>query len=273
MGEHMGSIDRDVAVRAFVRQTFGPAGTLRLHRAAFGADLLRAPVNVALAPVFLLVRLAALLARLVRWHKISGWLLRRKVLLETNVSRQVQGRMMSFIAGLAERDPALSASDDAVEAAVIDYVGVRNAVSEMTTTLIVLIAGLALFHAATPGVISLAGPVAEMHARSVAIENFPLGQGLGRMYYGVFPKALPVWKVVLSGALLAAAASIVTTFAGVIADPLQVLTGTHRRRILRLLHRLETSPGAGQGLAREHLAARMGDVSDMALSLWRILRG
>ncbi|WP_245758920.1 DUF6635 family protein [Tropicimonas isoalkanivorans] len=264
---------RDTAVRAFVRQTFGPLGTLRLHRAAFGLDLLRAPANVALAPVFLLTRLAALLAKVLGAKRLSAWLMRRDILLETNVSTKVRERMLAFIGELAAREPRLSASPTQIEAAVSDYVGVRNAVAEITTSLVVLAFGLAIFHSATPGVISLAGPVAEMHARTTAIESFPLGQGLGRMYYGLFPQVLPVWQVVLSGVILAAVASVVTTFAGVIADPLQVLSGTHRRRINRLLDRLATNPGAGQGLAREHVAARMGDMTDMALSLWRFLRG
>jgi hypothetical protein len=265
--------DRDSAVQAFVRQTFGPLGTLRLHRAAFGWDLLRAPANVALAPVFLLTRLAALLARGLGAKGLSAWLMRRDILLETNVSAKVRERMLAFIGDLAAGEPRLSASRADIEAAVSDYVGIRNAVAEITTSLVVLAFGLAIFHSATPGVISLAGPVAEMHARTTAIESFPLGQGLGRMYYGLFPQVLPVWQVVLSGVILAAVASVVTTFAGVIADPLQVLTGTHRRRINRLINRLATKPGAGQGLAREHVAARMGDISDMALSLWRLLRG
>ena len=37
---------REAEVRRFVRHRFGLRGTLRLHRAALGWDLLRAPVNV-----------------------------------------------------------------------------------------------------------------------------------------------------------------------------------------------------------------------------------
>ena len=74
-------------MRAFVRQRFGLRGTLRLHRAAIGADLLRAPVNVALAPVFLLVKILARVARLVRMRRVAGWLARREVFLTTAVSR------------------------------------------------------------------------------------------------------------------------------------------------------------------------------------------
>jgi hypothetical protein len=40
---------------------------------------------------------------------------------------------------------------------------------------------------------------------------------------------------------------------------------------MRLIARVQA--GAGEGLAREHVIARTGDLSDMALSLWRMLRG
>ena len=61
-------------VDAFVRAHFHLAATLKLHRAALGWDLLRAPVNVALAPVFMLVGLTGGVARLVGFHRVSAWL-------------------------------------------------------------------------------------------------------------------------------------------------------------------------------------------------------
>jgi hypothetical protein len=252
-------------VRAFVRQRFGLRGTLRLHRAAVGADLLRAPVNVVLAPVFLLVKILARVARLVRMPRVAGWLARREVFLTTAVSRAVREQVTAFVASVTD------APRDRVARAVADYAATRNAVAEIVTTLVVLLAGVVLFHAVTPGVISLAGPLAEAQAARRAAEGFWLGQGAGRLYYGVFPVHLPVWQVVLTGAGLAMAGSVVTTFAGVIADPVQVATGVHRRRLMRLIARVQA--GAGEGLAREHVIARTGDLSDMALSLWRMLRG
>ncbi len=266
-------INRNAAVRTFVRKTFGLGGALRLHRAAFGLDLLRAPANVFLAPIFLITRLVALLAMLLRFRKVAGWLLRRKILFETSVSRQVGARVTKFIVDLDAMGLGVNAPRENIERAVDDYAGVRHAVAEMTTTLLVLIGGYMVFQAATPGVISLAGPVAEMQAQASAIEQFPLGQGLGRAYYGMFPTSLAPWQVLLTGVVLATIASVVTTFAGVIADPLQVLTGTHRRRMLRLLRRLEVEQRQSSGLSGEHVAARMADITDMAVSFWRMLRG
>ena len=68
------------------------------------------------------------------------------------------------------------------------------------------------------------------------------------------------------------ASAFVTTFAGLVADPVQVATGTHRRRLERLFRRLADRAGP-EGLAREHVAARLGDIGDLAFNLIRFLRG
>jgi hypothetical protein len=73
---------------------------------------------------------------------------------------------------------------------------------------------------------------------------------------------------------LAAAASVLTTFSGLITDPVQRLLGLHQRRLRRLIDRLET---AATGVERpfgtgEHLLARLGDAADLVVSLLRQLR-
>lgn len=273
MGHLTAVTDRNAAIRAFVRSNFGLRGTLRLHRSAFGADLLRAPANVVLAPVFFFTRLLALLAGVLRCRRVSNWLLGRNILFETDMSRQVAARTIAFVADLEARGLGTFGPQNVVRRDVADYTGLRNAVGEITTTLIVVAAGYIVFRSATPGIISLAGPVAEMRAHSNAVAQFPFGQGLGRLYYGVFSSDPATWQLVATGLVLAFMASFVTTFSGVLIDPLQVIMGTHRRRLARLLHRLETKPRASTGLAREHITARLAELSDLALNAWRALRG
>lgn len=257
-------------VRAFVRRVFGLRGALRLHRSAIGFDLLRSPVNVVLAPVFLLVKLMSLLAGKMGWPKTALWLASRQIFFETQVAARVADEVRGLLDGLEARR-LLSVSPELREVAVRDYVATRSAVAEMVTTGFVLLVGVVLFQSATPGMISLAGPMAEMRAMAEAVAEFPLGSGLGRMYYRVFPVALPVWQVALTGVVLAMLGGLVTTFAGVLADPVQVVAGVHRRRLMRMIVRLERAES--EGLAREHLFARAGDLSDMALGLWRAFRG
>lgn len=264
---------RRAEVSAFVRATFGLRGTVRLHSFAFGFDLLRAPANVLLAPVFLVTQLMALTANAMRCHKASVWISRRKILFETNVSKQVAIRVLAFIGDLETKGDLIASPTETVEHEIAGYTGVRSAVSEITTTLIVIIVGVFVFQTVTPGVLSITGQVAELRAHAHAIANFPLGQGVGRLYYGVFSTDLKSWEWVATGVVLSMLASVVTTFAGVIADPLQVMTGTHRRRLCRLLNRLEIASGRSNTIAREHIMARLADLTDIALNLWRALRG
>lgn len=268
---HNEATEIDQQLRDFVRQRYGLRGTLRLHRIALGYDLLRAPANVLLAPVFLLTRLAGLAAKWAGRSKLATWFLSRNVLLQTDVARRVASDTEVLLTGLAANG-ALAAPPDKRQRAIADYAGIRSAVAEITTMLVLLTTGWLLFHAATPGLISLAGPVAELRAETQAIGRFPLGPGIGRAWFSVFPVGLSTFQVVSTGVMLAVLASLITTFAGIVADPVQWLTGMHRRRLTRLINRLARD-GSDAPLAREHLAARAGDISDLILSVVRFFRG
>lgn len=262
---------RDAEIRRFVRARFSPAGTLRLHRAALPWDLLRAPVNVSLSPLFLLVRLAARLAHLCRAPRLGDWLASRRLFLPSDLSRELEGDLRGFFAGLDRKDLAPAASEQEIAAAIEGYSDTRNAVAEITTSLIVVAAGLLLFHRATPGVFSLAGPIAHLRAQAQAIEDFALGNWVGRMWYGAFPTQFSTAELVATGLVLAIAASVVTTFAGLLADPVQLWTGIHRRRLARMLDRLDRK-ATPPALEREHLLARAGDLGDIAAWAWRSWR-
>ena len=264
---------RDPEIRRFVRARYGLRGTLALHRAALGWDLLRAPLNVALSPVFLLSRLAAAGLGACGARRAGAWLGARQVFLTSDVARRIESDLTGFVAGLKAQRLAPDAAPETIRHAIAAHAETRNAVAEITTSLLVLVSGYVLFQRATPGIISLAGPLAEFRAHGTAVQNFWLGDRLGRAWYWAFPVELSPWQVVATGAALAVGASLVTSFAGLIADPVQLATGTHRRRIARMLSRLDRAEaGPRGGLEREHLLARAGDLSDAAISLWRSLR-
>lgn len=252
-------------VDAFVRANFRLSATLRLHRAALGWDLLRAPVNVMLAPLHLLVLLCALAARGLGLRGCADWLGSRTILMRTAVAREIETRLTGDLlqgAPLTDRSRAL----------IDAYCAVRSAIAEITTSLFVLTAGFALFGTATPGIVSLAPVVSGYLGHAGAVAGFPLGAGLGSLWYGVFPVALPVWYVVATGVALAMTGAIVTTFAGVIADPVQAHLGIHRRRLVRLLAAISRIEGKPRGISPEHILARLADLTDAGLSLLRLFR-
>jgi hypothetical protein len=257
-------------VRAFVWRHFSVAGTLRLHRRALGLDLLRAPVNVALAPLFLTSRVLALVLSVTPAQGLARRLGRWQPFFRTDVGRTVEALVLREVI-LPRREEGADLTPHQ-RALLADYAGVRSAVAEFSTSLVVLGVGFALFHAMTPGVMSLAPVLTDHAARARAIAEFPLGQGLGGVWYGVFPVALPGWAVGAVAAALLVAGSLVTTFAGVVADPVQAALGIHRRRLMRLLARLDAAEDSGPGLAPEHLLARVSDLTDLGVSLARLFR-
>ncbi len=220
---------------------------------------------MALAPVFLLVRLAGGLCRLVGLARLGEWLGARRILLPTAVARAVKRLIRGDLLEGADLGPR-------GRAMIEDYASVRSAVSEITTSLIVFSTGLALFGSATPGIVSLAPKLSGVLAHSQAVAGFPLGAGLGRVWYGVFTVHVSPWVVVTTGVALAMAASVVTTFAGIVADPVQAHLGIHRRRLMRLLDRIAAVEGKASGLAPEHILARLADLTDAGLSLVRLFR-
>ncbi|MBA4490507.1 DUF6635 family protein [Paracoccus sp. S1E-3] len=264
---------RETAVNRFARARYGLRGTLALHREALGWDLLRAPLNVALSPLFLLVRLAGALLGALGAGRAGAWLAGRRIFLTSDVARRIEADLTRLTDDLTAQGVGPKAAPEVVRHEIAAYAETRNAVAEITTSALVLAAGFFLFSRATPGIISLAGPLAELRAHATAVQDFWLGESLGRAWYWAFPVTLSPWTVIATGVVLAVLASLATTFAGLIADPMQLALGTHRRRLMRMLARLDSPDAKASGRpAREHVLARMGDLFDAAISLLRVWR-
>lgn len=262
---------KDVALaKAFVAKHYSFAGSLKLHRNAIGWDLARSPANVALAPVFLLVRLAALSLRVVGPRKLSDWLISQRIYFRSAVSRTVEATIWTEVVEVREehiRQPTIRQ-----KRLIEEYTDVRNAISEIFTSVMFLCVGFFVFQAGTPGVFSLAPVVSDFAATSAASESFVFGRPLGSLWYRLFPPEVPLWYIFFIGFALATGASIVTTFAGVIADPVQAACGIHKRRIMRLLNALDQNRDDPPKLAREHIFARIADLTDAGVSLVRTFR-
>ena len=127
----------------------------------------------------------------------------------------------------------------------------------------------------TPGVATLGPALAGMLAQQVAIASFPLGAGLGGLWYGLFPAA-PSFGLVagLTGGV-ALAASALAAFAGIVADPVQRRLGLHRKRLLWLIDALERrslDPTSSALIVRDHYVARLVDLFDLLGAAYRLAR-
>lgn len=294
-------------VRPFVDAHFTVRGALRMHRAAVGWDIARAPLNLALAAPQAGVRLTGTALRRAGVRRLGNRLAVATLQARTDVARTLTWHLHAELLqlpytdgtrtfardSLAETilaDPRLTAAVHerlAVVAArggdpgwratlthaMTEYTGSRTAAAEVTTALASLSGGALALNKLTPGALSLAPALAASLAQQAAIASFPLGAGLGAWWYGMFPVAPPAALVAgLTGGMLAGAV-LLASFAGIIADPVQRRLGLHQRRLERMLDALERQlrqPGAPGFVAHDHYVARLLDLFDMVGAAYRL---
>lgn len=299
------AVESRARIDEFVLRNFTWPGTFRLHREALGLDILRAPANVLLSPILVLTRLSGWACRGLRLRRPAEWFGRRRILLRTDVSARVERAILGELLEVAlpldahTREPeALSlailqapwfhemitgrggeaeakAYADRIARAIGEYTGTRSAIAEFTTALLTLIVGGLVFQVLTPGMISMVPGIAEAVSRSSAVAGFPLGETLGGIWYGIFPASPGPWLVAATIIGLVLLGSVITAFAGVVADPVQTRLGIHRRRLLRLLDTLDAEMTGARDrpfVTREHYVVRLFDLWDAALSLLRAFR-
>ena len=299
--------ERRARVDDFVDRHFTLRGSARLHRHALGWDIARAPANLSLAAPQASLRLVALLARRAGYTAAATRLERTRLLFPTEIARRTQyllttellelpcdtgglpstrdalaetilaeealaeplGRFLAAI-GRRHADPDFRA---ALERAVAEYGGSRAAAAEITTGLLSLGAGAVALNKLTPGAVTLGPSLAALLAQQSAVASFPLGSGLGGLWYAMFPAA-PSFALLagMTGGLMLLA-STAAAFAGMVADPVQRRLGLHRRRLLALIDAMERhafDPRAPEYAVRDHYVARLIDLFDLLASAARL---
>lgn len=276
-----GRLDRYFAacrarVPSFADRHFSIAGTMRLHAVAIGLDLLRAPFNVLLVGPAFFIRLAAMACRALGLNRAAGWLARRRLFVETRLSRRIAELILVELMALeeaAEDDPKSWA--ERVESVLAEYVAARHAVAELAAGMVALIVGLATLGSITPSAISLGPTLAREYAAADAIAAFWAGPWAGSLYYSLWPTQAtwPETIAVTMGVMVVFA--LAATFMGIVTDPVQQALGLHERRLRRLIDTAERV-ARGEANARLELpdpyVARMADLFDGVNIALRMLR-
>ncbi|MGP1397996.1 MAG: DUF6635 family protein [Inquilinaceae bacterium] len=301
--------ERRRRIPAFVDRNFSFAQSVRLHRKAAGLDMIRAPANLALAVPHLLLRAAASGGRRVGAQGFSNWLDRRRVFFTSAVGRELEWRLFSEFLEMPyaqddrrfDRD-ALSEAvfsdpriDDAVRQtlaaigrhaddprfqdwltnAMTAYAGSRVAASDIANALMAASVGALAFKQLTPGMVSLGPAIAHAVAQHMAIASFPLGAGIGSLWFGALPAGVSAALVFsVTGGLMAVAA-VLTAFSGIVTDPMQRRLGLHQRRLSRLVDSLEAElkgRGDSRFVVRDHYVARVLDLLDVLKAAYAVAR-
>jgi hypothetical protein len=301
---------RRARVHPFVDRHFSLRGTASIHRAALGLDVLRAPANLLLAGPQAAMKAAGAAAGRLGATRLSRHAASRNLLLRTRVSRRIEALICTELLELPWRaasqdsqrdalaetilaDPRVTAladetllaigrqvDDPAFRARLAEamgsYAATRAAAAEITTSLLTVSSGAVALKQLTPGAVTLGPALAALIAQQSAIAAFPLGAGLGSLWYAMFPVAPAALLVAgLTGGLMVAA-SCVAAFAGLISDPVQRRLGLHARRLNRMLDALERQmldPAAPAFAVHAHYVARLLDVFDLLGSAYRLAHG
>jgi hypothetical protein len=298
--------DRRGRVRWFVDRNFSLRGSLRLHRKAVGWDIARAPFNLTMAVPQIGLLLAGKAARKLGAPKVAARLGSARLTVDTAVGRELAWRLHTDLLELPYQDgdrvspkdalaetiladgrvaaaiaPALEAigahGEDPglrqrLEDAMTEYARTRAAATEITTAMLTLSTGALAVQKLTPGALTLGPTLAAAIAQQSAVMSFPMGAALGSMWYGLFPAAPSALLVgTLTGGLFAAS-TLVSAFAGIVADPVQRRLGLHQLRLRRMLDALERQmhdPAAPGFAVHDHYVARLLDLFDAAAALVR----
>lgn len=273
--------------------------SLRRHRVSLGRDLLIVPLNI----VWSVIRIPlVLLSWLAGKLKLSGLakLLNVPAGMETRFDGEIrwliftdllqlpyqQGERVSHYDALFEeilRDEAVSAEliplleqlgkthHDAsvtasIEQALKEYGSTRTAVSELSSNLMIIAGSYAGTGSAVYGSLGASSMISSALATHVAVANFWLGPGLGALYYSVFPASVSLALLASVTAIVAIVLAIVSTFAGVITDPVQHALGLHQKRLHRVVDAVQKSlnnTADQEFVLREKYLARIFDVLDV----------
>ena len=294
-------------ITPFVDEHFSFSGARDLHRQALGRDLLRAPANLMLAiPQFLLMG-GSTLTRRAGWQRVADWMGDRRLVMVTDVARELDWLLHTELLQLPYRQGAREATRDALAEAVFAdprietanrivleaigrrsddpdfrsdlerklavYTGSRDAAAEITSAIVGTAVGAIAFKQMTPGVLSLGPAAAGAAAQSAAIAGFPLGATLGGLWYGAFPATAGVATTIAFTGALALVAAPVSAFAGLVADPVQRRLGLHQRRLGRLIDAIERDlkgDGPGRFEVRDHYVMRILDLAEALRFGWRL---
>ncbi|MEN8259619.1 MAG: DUF6635 family protein [Pseudomonadota bacterium] len=291
---------RKAKVPIFVNTYFSFSGALRLHRKALGKDLYKAPLNIIWAIPSLVIRALSWVSKKFGAEKRHRALKRVPAGFQTDVQKEVNWLIYTELLELPYvQDDKVSEKDALLETILSDqdlagiigqyltlihsksgdptfrrtltrnleeYPTSRTAAADLAGNMLTLASGYVAFHQVTPGAIAGGSAAAAAIAQQIAISNFWLGSTLGSWYYGLFPAAASTGLMVAATASIMAALAIISTFTGIVTDPLQSKLGLHQKRLIRFLDALEGELRGSEGSEfqiKDRYAARVFDILDL----------
>ncbi len=299
--------ERRDRVEPFTERHFSWKGARQLHKKAVGWDMVRTPANVLLAvPHLIVIRGSGYVASKIGANSTAAYLARIPAGVRTDVEREIEWLIYSellelpcdqgkrkylrdalfetilqhpyasnlIVAELLRIDDQAKHRDfrERLELYLFEYTNSRTAAADLCNSLLSIAAGVATFKQFTPGALAIGGSTATLIANQLAIANFVLGPALGSFYYGLFPATASMGLLAVTTGGIMVLLGLLSTFAGVVFDPLQQSIGLHDKRLFSLLDALEARLDGQDDNYTLHDAyvARVFDVLDLLKAASRI---
>lgn len=250
-------------IQPFIKKHFHYPGCWRTNKVAFGVDLLRAPINLMWAPLYLLLLCILFLAKWAgaRWagavmEKLPAGITTK---VQRNINALIQAELLDIerlhghidnhllplaqqlIGPDLDKDALRRQLDHIVDDALKQLMQSRTAAADISNTVFTAMVGALVFKKFTPGGIGVGLIGAALYVKLRAQQTFFLGSTIGGLYYSVFPPAATTQENLIAIFIVMLFLSIVATFSGLITDPLQAIFGVHRRRLTKMMGKLESS--------------------------------
>lgn len=296
----------------FIDRHFSWSGAWALNSRAFGRDVYRAPLNVALLLPLMGKRAAAAGLEKLGKYELAAKLRTKSFTVKTDVAEELEWLIHTDLLEVpyvqrgnrqirsSERDvlaeqiydhplmtQALSAAvsnvvdaagprnRDQLESLLSSYMETRSANAEVVNLVACLMAGGLIAHQVTPGALTLGPSMAGAIANHSAISSYPLGSTIGSAWVSAFPIAPSTALAAGSTASVLAVAALVTAFSGMVSDPVQRHLGIHERRLNHFLDTLEQNvlfDEENHMKMRDHYVGRVIDLFDALGALWAYAR-
>lgn len=235
-----------IRIPSFVQSHYAWPGAFELNRLAFGRDILVAPFNFLMGFPNFVLQFLSLLLNLIGAKRLSSGLAGIHLGLPTRVQQVIREKVLLDLLCLPVAcgpgsDSLRRQLRVAAEQPVTTYIRTRNVAADITAGTLAALLGLLTLSQFTPGSISVGTTVAKLVANQQAASEFFLGETLGHYYYGLFPVSPTLFTLALVMLSVIAIIAVVAAFSGLLHDPVQAVSGIHRRRLEQMLDAIARS--------------------------------
>lgn len=227
-------------VDTFVANHFDLNESVLFHKQSAKIDLIKHPLNVLLSAPIVAFK------KIMHWLEYQGlhwpehFLHKLNHILQTGYDKKIEKIILTE---LFEIDRQSYINDKNLETKlseeIADYLERRAAFTDLSASVFMLISGWLFAGKLTSSILFIGEKIAHSYAKKKAVSNFFLGEGVGSVFYGIFPAQASPQQIFTATLILAIFFVLLAYLANVMSDPLQKKLGLQHKKLHRALDSLE----------------------------------